>query len=279
MDVKYAKLLCLGDDGIYSTKEWGSGQEQELVLRKLVAERAPSDLILEISIHHSFSVMDREVKRFLQKLPQGATILDVGGCWGWHWRNISKVRPDIKVVIMDFVRENLEQSRYFLSDQINKNIFLVHGDGTKIPFEDQLFDGYWAVQTLQHIPVLENALTEAKRVLKPGGCFTMYNLNNPKAIRTLYKALKRKWVDQGVIEGMYFFRRSGKRDADLVEKVFGNVSPPRFTEVLFTPELNLHRPAKPDHWLGWLDARLSSSFWVWSLVARQCAYSAVNFRE
>ena len=269
-------MLTPSADGIYSAGNWGSGQEAEIAMRKLVAERVPDNLDQVIATHHSFPVMDREVSAFVKGLPQNALILDVGGCWGWHWRKISEIRPDVKIVIMDFVRENLTRASYFLKNQINKSVFLVHGDGTKIPFADTTFDAYWAVQTLQHIPALEQALLEAKRVLKTGGKFSMYNLNNPLAIKMLYKLLGRSWMEEGVVDGMFFLRRSGPKDAVLIKKIFGNVSAPKYTEILFTPELNLHGPARPTSGVGKLDAWLTSRFPIFGLIARQKSYDAIK---
>lgn len=271
--------LSLGPDEIYSSDVWGQGQEQEIKLRKQVADGMPADLGAEISIHHSFSVMDREVELFVKKLPSNAVIIDVGGCWGWHWRNLHKFRPDIAVVIVDMVRENLVRAKYFLQDQINRSVFLVHGDGTRLPFDDNTFDAYWAVQALQHVPVIENALAEARRTLKPGGVFAMYNLNNPWAIRLIYKLLGRPWTDEGPVSGMFFLRRSGRRDRLLIQKIFGNVTSPRFTEIIFSPELNSHKSASRGHWLGKIDAGLSSGFIGWDLIARQRSYSAVKMKD
>ena len=79
-------MLTPSADGIYSAGNWGSGQEAEIAMRKLVAERVPDNLDQVIATHHSFPVMDREVSAFVKGLPQNALILDVGGCWGWHWR-------------------------------------------------------------------------------------------------------------------------------------------------------------------------------------------------
>lgn len=276
MDKNIFEMLTLGSDGIYSAQNWGTGQETEIALRRKVASQVPDDLDAVIAIHHSFPVMDHEVEEFIKKLPQNGVILDVGGCWGWHWRGVAHTRPDIRIIIMDFVRENLTRAKYFLHDQINQSVFLVHGDGTKIPFANETFDGYWAVQTLQHIPALDVALTEAKRVLKSGGKFSMYNLNNPLAIRTLYKMLGRSWVDEGSVEGMFFLRRTSKNDARLIKQIFGNVSSPRYTEILFTPELNLHSPAKPVSWLGKVDAYLTSSNPLFRLIARQTSFSATK---
>jgi ubiquinone/menaquinone biosynthesis C-methylase UbiE len=279
MEKQLLDKLTLGSDDIYSSPSWGQGQEVEIELRKKVADSVPVDLAAEISIHHSFSVMDREVELFVKELRPNAVIIDVGGCWGWHWRDLHKIRPDLSVVIVDMVRENLVRSKFFLRDQINKSVFLVHGDGTKLPFDDDSVDAYWAVQTLQHIPVLESALGEARRILKPGAVFVMYNLNNPWAVRLIYKLLGRAWVDEGSVSGMFFLRRSGRKDRSLVRKIFGNVTSQRFTEIIFTPEFNLHGSAFLGSWLGKIDAWLSSGFIGWSLIARQRSYSAIKLKD
>jgi len=40
--------------------------------------------------------MDNEVKKFVNLLPRNAIICDIGGSWGWHWRNIEKIPPILK---------------------------------------------------------------------------------------------------------------------------------------------------------------------------------------
>jgi ubiquinone/menaquinone biosynthesis C-methylase UbiE len=279
MKMRFLEKLRLGPDGIYSSDGWGVGQEEEITLRRRVAEAVPPDLKGEIAIHHSFGVMDREVECFLDRLPANGVIIDVGGCWGWHWRNLHQQRPDATLVIIDLVKENLERAKYFLAGRINQSVFLVHGDGTKLPFDDNTFDAYWAVQALQHVPNLENALIESKRVLKPGGIFAMYNLNNPWAIRMIYKFLGKPWTDEGTVAGMFYLRRSGSWDGSAIKRIFGNVSPSRYTEIIFTPELNWHKSAAVGHWLGKLDSWLSSGFCAWNLIARQRSYSAVKQKD
>lgn len=41
--------------------------------------------------------------------------------------------------------------------------------GHKYPFEDKMFDAIWSVGVFEHIPHLQQALLEIKRLLKPGG--------------------------------------------------------------------------------------------------------------
>lgn len=39
----------------------------------------------------------------------------------------------------------------------------------KYPFDDEIFDGIWTITVYEHIPELQTALLEIKRLLKPGG--------------------------------------------------------------------------------------------------------------
>lgn len=106
-------------------------------------------------------------------MPQGALILDVGGCWGWHWRRLSKTRPDVGVLIVDFVRANLVHAQNVLGELVGDQVALMHADATALPFivdsRFKGFNGVWTVQTFQHIPAYDKAVAEAFRVLKGGG--------------------------------------------------------------------------------------------------------------
>jgi len=55
-----------------------------------------------------------------------------------------------------------------LATYYKKPYVTVNEDGT-YPFEDNTFDGIWSCDTHEHIPNLNQALIELKRVLKPGG--------------------------------------------------------------------------------------------------------------
>jgi SAM-dependent methyltransferase len=41
--------------------------------------------------------------------------------------------------------------------------------GSHYPFEDEMFDAIWTITVYEHIPELQEALLEIKRLLKPGG--------------------------------------------------------------------------------------------------------------
>lgn len=131
---------------------------------------------------YSIPVMSHEVDRFLASMPHGALILDVGGCWDWHWRRLAKSRPDVGVLIIDFVRASLIHAEKVLGSLVGTQVALMHADATALPFTDAGadfpgFDGVWSVQTFQHIPDFSQACHEALRVLKTGGRLENYSLH------------------------------------------------------------------------------------------------------
>ena len=191
--------LDLDADGIYSFNFKYQNQDNEVKLRKSILKNKNINY-LEVSCHHSIPVMDVEIRKFVNLLPQNSIILDMGGCWGWHWRNINHFRPDLKIVILDFIRENLIHAKNLLKDKVNKSIFLVYGDGKDLEFKDNVFDGYWSVQTTQHIPNLEKVYKEAYRVLKFNGIFSDYSYNNSVFVKFIFNIFKKrvcnKWPDK-----------------------------------------------------------------------------------
>ena len=94
--------LQLGEDGIYSYDFNNSEQNDEIELRESVSSQNYENYLETLSYHHSIKVMDKEIDLFIKNIPINGIILDVGGCWGWHWRRINDTRPDITVFILDF---------------------------------------------------------------------------------------------------------------------------------------------------------------------------------
>jgi ubiquinone/menaquinone biosynthesis C-methylase UbiE len=265
--------LALKDDAIFSSDFDASGQEQEVRNREYVANHASrTEILTLVSQHHSVPVMDREVALFLKTIPYNGLILDVGGCWGWHWRNLGKQRPDVKVIILDLVRPNLLKAKEFLSEQINLNVYLVHGNAVNLPFPDATFDGCWSVQTLQHIPSFDDAIAETHRVLKNGAYFANYSLNRNYLIEWLYKLLGRPFFICGQIEGQFFLERASPRQRKIVESIYGKDIKIRYSEVIFKPELGFTKNGRLDSFLGILDSFLSGVPHVFKAIARQQSF-------
>ena len=264
--------LKLGEDKIFSYDFIVVEQEEEFELRESVARKNYKDYLEEISNYHSIPVMDKEVRYFLKNIPPHGIIVDVGGCWGWHWRRIKYIRPDVFVFIVDFVRENLIHARNILGSQTNRNIFLVHGDATALIFQNNLFDGWWSVQTLQHIPNFEKAVKEAWRVLKIGGIFTNYSLNTPSFVRVIYRIMGKHYHVSGQIPDTFYLARASNEQLKTVEEIFSNDVTQRFTEILFNPDFKITSPGKKNSIIGKIDSFFSSNNGTFSWIARQQSF-------
>jgi ubiquinone/menaquinone biosynthesis C-methylase UbiE len=264
--------LRVDGDGIYGTPARNEAQSTEMELRERVAQQTYDDYLGTIARHHSVPVMDAEVRRFVEKIPEGGVICDVGGCWGWHWRHLAETRPDIQVVIVDFVKSNLHHARNVLGDAVNGNVWLVHGDACALEFSVGVFDGYWSVQTLQHVPRFEIAIREAERVLKPGGAFACYSLNNSPLFSALYRMTGREYITDGEVAGQYHLRRADAAQARMIADVFESPVVCRYSEILFKPEFALSFIGKYGAWLGRLDACLSGETVLFAPLARQRSF-------
>lgn len=265
-----------GTDGIYVLPFSGGSsfsQSEEVRLREAVAAREYPNPLAEVARHHSIPVMDCEVVRFLEGIPEGGIIVDVGGCWGWHWRNVATLRPDVAVIIVDFVKANLEHARLMLADLLDHQAFLVHGDGSCLPFPAEVFDGYWSVQTLQHIPDFACCVREARRTLKRGGVFANYSLNRAWLVEMIYRAVGRAYHVEGMVPGAFYLARASDQQAGIVEEAMGGTVASRYTEVLFQPPFGLWTGGA-DSLLGRLDACLSGSAFFLRWVARQRSFHA-----
>ncbi|MGK5094970.1 methyltransferase domain-containing protein [Deltaproteobacteria bacterium TL4] len=264
------KQVKLQADHIYSSNFLNTDQQEEMKLREQVADQEYEDYLSMIAQHHSIPVMDKEVRLFLEQIPPNGIIVDVGGGWGWHWRNLASQRPDVKVCIVDFVRANLINAVKLLKDQVNQQVFLIHGDALQLPFPPNSFAGYWSAITLQHIPNFEKAIQEAHRVLKTGGQFANYSRNNQLWFKWIYKLFGKKYLEKGITDN-YYLARASEEQRQMIRKVFQNTVNQRYTEVLFHPDLHM-RSGKSNSWLAKLDSFLSSYTPYFSSIARQRSF-------
>lgn len=273
-------------DGFYSGLEEGllSDQTTERELREKVAAQHYNDYLDVISRHYSIPVMDHEVDRFLSNMPENAVVLDIGGCWGWHWRRTGEIRPDVGILIIDFVRANLVHAQNVLGKLVGSQVALMHADATSLPFPDAGrpfpnteeifagFDGVWTVQTFQHIPDFERAVREAHRVLKPGGRFINYSLHNTPLNRMVYRLFGKHFHSEGMVDGQFWLNRANDHQRQIVASVFHGEVIERYTECLFHPDLKFAFTGRPGSRLGRLDAKMGDWRRPGKGIARQCPF-------
>ena len=256
-------------------------QAAEYKFRKSVAIDSGNRCMEKIHNSHSISVMDYEIDRFLSSMPKNALILDIGGCWGWHWRRVGKSRPDIGVVILDFVHDNLLIASQILGSLVNSQIALINADATALPFiksiEDKdAFDGVWSVQTIQHIPQYEKVYREAYRALKHGGRFVTYSLHTTPLVRLIYRLFRKPFHIDGVVQGKYYLSRANSKQKTLISKIFQGTVTDRYTECLFHPNLKLKFTGRKGQLFGILDAKLGEMPMIGKWIARQRSFEVVK---
>jgi ubiquinone/menaquinone biosynthesis C-methylase UbiE len=249
-------------------------QKKEFTLRKNIAKKKYNNFLKEISMHHSFNVMDRKVEKFIRLLPKNSIICDLGGSWGWHWRNIDKQRPDIKIVIIDFVCENLIIAKKILKNKINKQIFLVNDDCCKFKIRNNFFDAFWSVQTLQHIPNYILVYKKVYNQLKIGGYFCNCNLNKSYLIKIIYWILNKDYLEKGYNKN-YYLERSNNTQKIHLEKIFKNKANTIYSELFFHPDINLYT-GKKSNLLGKIDSFLTGSCLIKKIFARQETYLIIK---
>ena len=281
MNERISKILAglkHDEQGIWCAPVKAAGQEEELTLRRAVAGNNDDNILNTISLHHSIEVMDHEVKRALTLYAASrSVIVDVGGCWGWHWRKLDQLRPDVSVLIVDFVKENLLRARHLLGDQVGHNIHLIYGDATSLPFPEASIDLYWSSQTLQHVPDIRRALEEGRRILKDGAWLINYSLNRAWLVQAIYRLLGRDYVVEGRTK-QFWLARATSDQRQIVEEVFGSQVNERYTEILFQPNLGL-RTGRERSLFGKIDTRLSGSTPFWNWCARQRSFEVQKRSE
>jgi ubiquinone/menaquinone biosynthesis C-methylase UbiE len=245
-------------------------QKKEFILRKKIAEKKYENFFKEIAFHHSINVMDLEVEKFLKLLPKNSIICDIGGSWGWHWRNLDKERPDIKVIIIDFIFENLLIAKKILNNKINKQIFLVNDDCCKFNIKNNLFHAVWSVQTLQHIPKYAHVYKKIYSQLKPGGYLYNCNLNINHIIRFIYWIFNKKYLIKGFNDNFYL-ERSNEVQKRYLEKIFKNKAITIYSELLFHPDLKVFTGSK-NNLIGKIDSLLTGNSIIKKMFARQEAF-------
>jgi ubiquinone/menaquinone biosynthesis C-methylase UbiE len=103
-------------------------------------------------------------------LSAGLHVLDLASGTGQPALSVAKaVGPSGRVVATDMVPEMLEGARTNAATQGLSNMQFKVADAESLPFGDAEFDRVTARFGLMFFPDIHKALTEARRVLKPGG--------------------------------------------------------------------------------------------------------------
>lgn len=106
-------------------------------------------------------------------LAVGEVVLDVGCGTGWFAAGLQRAAPDADVYGLDLSTGMLGRAREAGADN------LIQGDATSLPMADQSIDVVVGRGVLHHLPDPTAALSEWRRVLKPGGALVLSSEPTP----------------------------------------------------------------------------------------------------
>ncbi len=152
-----------------------------------------SNLQARIRIHVLFSTNTYPFHRWVFdhfSIPHPARILEAGCGPGLLWtQNKDRIPEDWNITLSDFSAGMLQEAQYNLSNNQGHFSFQLF-DIQSIPFDDGHFDTVIANHMLYHVPDRSKAISEIRRVLKPGWRFYAVT-NGEKHMQELYQLLKK----------------------------------------------------------------------------------------
>jgi SAM-dependent methyltransferase len=134
--------------------------------------RDASNLNARIALHARFSTNPQGWMRWAfeqMRLASGERILEIGAGPATLWQqNLARVPPGCDITLTDLSPGMVEQARENLRGSY-PHFKLQVANVEALPFEDAGYDVVIANHMLYHVPDLDRALGELRRVLKPGG--------------------------------------------------------------------------------------------------------------
>ncbi len=132
----------------------------------------PDRLNTRISLHDKYSENKQPFGDWLfscYDIPRGSRVLELGCGTGGMWRGHLDALEGCELLLSDLSEGMLNAARSNLGERPGLSYALI--DIQAIPFPNDMFDIVIANMMLYHVPDLDKALSEARRVLKDGGTF------------------------------------------------------------------------------------------------------------
>jgi len=173
---------------------------------------------------HSFNINKTDWNQwFFEKMnmPDHGNVLELGCGNGLLWKkNEKSIKKTLNITLSDFSEGMLESAKKNIN---NENIKYEVIDIQNIPYEDESFDVIIARHMLYHVPDIDKALSEVKRVLKPNGKFyvSTNSLNHLRELKILVKNFDKTIDFDPARDSSLFGIENG---GELLKKHFGHVA-------------------------------------------------------
>ncbi len=172
----------------------------------------------------------------------GSKLLDVAGGTGDIAFRFLNNTPNGAVTVCDINPDMLgEGKKRAIDKNILSGVEWVCGDAEKLPMENSSFDYYTIAFGIRNVTNIENAISEAYRVLKPGGrflCLEFSHVDNP-LLGKIYDIFSFKLIPQiGKVvakdEASYRYLVESIRKFPTQEKFAGMIKSAGFENVKYT---------------------------------------------
>lgn len=107
------------------------------------------------------------------RLTDGQQLLDVGCGFGGTIQQINGNYSDMELTGLNIDPRQLAAADAQTTPTHGNTLRWIEADACDLPFEDNSFDRILAVECIFHFPSRQKFLSEAARVLKPGGCLAV----------------------------------------------------------------------------------------------------------
>jgi phosphatidylethanolamine/phosphatidyl-N-methylethanolamine N-methyltransferase len=163
------------------------------------------------------SASHRALERGVGPIPSNARILEIGGNIGEHCKYVDHSYDEY--LVTDYRAVEFES--------LNEKIRFEVADAEALPYDSSSFDRALATCVLHHLPNAETALSELRRVVRPGGVVSLTLPCDPGVLYRVgkvvgpYRALRRR----GIEDDPRYFHYSQHRNhypglQAMIEKVF-----------------------------------------------------------
>lgn len=172
-----------------------------------------------------------ELLALAKLLPKsGQSLIDLGGGYGRLMEDYSS--RFTKNVILDYSENLLQMGRIRTESAGIKNVEFVKGNIYEVPFENESFDAALMIRVLHHLLKPQKALSEAARVLKPGGVLIL-EFANKIHLKARLKAFFRM--------NFKFIHNLSPYQQAKDDQIFYNFHPQQIREMLITAGFRIEK--------------------------------------
>lgn len=111
-------------------------------------------------------------------LPKQGRLLEIGCGVGAELGLIARDRPELQLIGVDLNASHLAAAADYLASIGQTRNALVLGDAFRLPFADEVFDCIITIWMLEHVADPRGVLSEARRLLRPGGRLICTEVDN-----------------------------------------------------------------------------------------------------